>query len=74
MVMTDKTLFIIIPFKPKIQQTKIAVTKIYLSQKAETVYEGRLKVTLLLQVSSHVFELTFITLVLICRILPDQPK
>ena len=35
----------------KIQQTKIAVTKIQLSLKAETVYEGRLKVILLLQVT-----------------------
>ena len=39
--------------------------------KAET---GRLKVILLLQVSSHEFEPTFIILVLICKILPDQPK
>ena len=38
--------------------------------KAEPVYEGiRIKVTLLLQVSSHDFEPTFIILVL-----PDQPK
>ena len=42
--------------------------------KAETVYEGRLKVILLQQVSSYDFEPTFIILVLICRILPDQPK
>ena len=58
---------------PNTQQTKIFVTKssIY---KAETVYEGRLKVIILLQVSSHDFEPTFIILVLICRILPDQPK
>jgi hypothetical protein len=42
--------------------------------KAETVYEGKLKVILLLQVSSHDFEPTFFMLVLICGILPDQPK
>ena len=47
----------------KIQQTKIAVTKIQLSLKAETVYEGRLKVILLLQVSSHDFKHTFIIFV-----------
>ena len=42
--------------------------------KAETVYEGELKVILLLQLSSHDFEPTFIILVLICGIWPDQPK
>ena len=42
--------------------------------KAEALYEGRLKVILQLQVSSHYFEPTFIILVLICRTLPDQPK
>jgi hypothetical protein len=42
--------------------------------KAETAYEGRLKVILLLQVSSHDFEPTYVILVLIFRILPDQPK
>ena len=41
---------------------------------AEPVYAGRLKVILLLQVSSHNFEPTFIILVLICRRLADQPK
>ena len=41
---------------------------------SEPIYEGRLKVILLLQVSSHEFEPTFVILVLICRILPDQPK
>ena len=45
----------------KIQQTKIVVTKIWLSLfKAEPVYEGRLKVILLMQVSSHDFEPTFV--------------
>ena len=44
----------------KIQQTKIAVTKFSSLFKAEPVYEGRLKVILLLQVSSHGFEPTFI--------------
>ena len=38
------------------------------------VYEVKLKVILLLQVLSHDFEPTFIILVMICRILPDQPK
>ena len=42
--------------------------------KAEPVYEGRLKVILLLQVSSHDFEPNFIIFVLIGRVLPDQPK
>ena len=37
---------------PKIQQTTIAVTKINSLFKAEPVYEGRLKVVLLLQVCS----------------------
>ena len=44
---------------PKIQQTKIAVPKISSLFKAEPVYEGRLKVILLLQVRSHDFERTF---------------
>ena len=35
------------------------------------LYEG---IVLLLRVSSHDFEPTFIILVLICRILSDQPK
>ena len=42
--------------------------------KAEPVYEGRLTVILLLQVSRHDLEPTFIILVLIPKILPDQPK
>ena len=68
-------LHIIFHTYPKIQQTKLAITKFLLSlDKAETMYEGRLKVILLLQVSSCDFEPTFIILVLICRILPDQPK
>jgi len=45
--------------------------KIYQS---ESIYEVRLKVKVLLQVSSHNFEPTFIILVLIVRVLPDQPK
>ena len=44
-----------------IQQTKIAVTKFSSLFKAEPVYEGRLKVILLLQVGSHGFEPTFIS-------------
>jgi hypothetical protein len=43
-----------------------------LKNTAETVYEGRLIIILLLEVSSHDFKPTFIILVLICRILPDQ--
>ena len=45
-----------------------------LSTKQKHIYEGRLKVILQLQVSSHYFEPTFIILVLICRTLPDHPK
>ena len=58
----------------KIQQTKIAVEKFSSLFKAEPVYEGRLKVILLLQASSHDFEPTFIIFCLNWRILPDQPK
>ena len=47
----------------KIQQTKII--------KAELVYEGRLKVTLLLQVNSHDFEPNFIVFCLNWRIMQD---
>ena len=42
--------------------------------RAEPVSEGRLKVILLLQVSSHDFEPTFNTVALIFRILPDPTK
>ena len=42
--------------------------------KSEPVYEGRLKVILLLQVSSHDIEPTFIVFCLNWRILPDQSK
>ena len=42
--------------------------------KTKALYEGRLKVILQRQVSSHYFEPTFIILFLICRTLPDQPK
>ena len=41
---------------------------------SEPIYEGVIKVILLLQVSSHNFEPTFIILVLIGRVLPDQSK
>ena len=58
-------------FHVKIQQTLQKFSSLY---KAETVYERRLNIILLLQVSSHDFEPTFIILVLICRILPDQHK
>ena len=44
----------------KIQRNKIVVTKFSSLFKAEPVYEGRFKVILLLQVSSHDFEPTFI--------------
>ena len=55
---------------PKIQQTKDRRYKnLALSV---TAYEGRLKIILLLQVSSHDFEPTFFILVLIYRILPDS--
>ena len=42
----------------------------YTSDCHKLIYEGRPKVILMLQVSNHDFEL----LVLIDRVLPDQPK
>ena len=45
-----------------------------LSSKQSQCMKVRLKVILLLQVSSHDFEPTFITFCLNWRILPDQPK
>ena len=45
-----------------------------LSTNLEPIYEGRLKVILLLEVSSHDIEPIFIILVMIGRELPDQPK
>ena len=53
----------------KILQTKIAVIKIQLSSSIRTnIYEGRLKVKLLQQVSYHDFEPTFIKSFLIGRV------
>ena len=68
---------LIASFCTKIQQTKIAVKKnLALSSKQSKCmnYEGRLKVILLLQVSSHDFEPTFIIFCLNWRIIPEQPK
>ena len=58
----------------KIKQTKKPLQKFSSDYKAETEYEGRLKVVLLLQVRIHDFVPTFIILVLIGKILSDQLK
>ena len=51
----------------KYSRLRVSLQKSSSVYKAETVYEGGLKVILLLQVSSHDLEPTFIVLVLICR-------
>jgi hypothetical protein len=71
--MHQKLLLVFWPFRFRSKQCEplIFFSSLF---KAEPVYEGRLKVILLLQVSSHDFEPTFIIFFLNWRILPDQPK